>query len=212
MLSVLLHLSGLATAAQVAAPAFDFSSLGHIDLVGSFSGASLYQDSRQRSVLTTNSSGGLYQQVSPGVYIPLGSTDGSVTTSCTITSTTAQPGPRIYLGGQFSNVAGTNASNVVAYDPATGAFSSLASGLSGPVNALYCDSKQNLVYIGGDFDATNSSNAVVWSPANGSFSQLPFGGFNGLMGPSSHKLILSGPSQQTRFWHRIGQAMHQSFT
>lgn len=178
MLSTTLYLSGMAAAAQVAAPAFDFSSLGHIDLVGSFSGASLYQDTRQRSELTTNSSGGLYQQVATGVYIPLGSTDGSITTSCTITNTTA-PGQRIYLGGSFTRVAGLNATNIVAYDPATSTFSALGSGLPGQINALYCDSVQNRVYIGGQFDAVNSSNAVVWSPVTGAYTPLPFGGFNG---------------------------------
>ncbi len=51
-------------------------------------------------------------------------------------------------------------------------------GLSGQVNALFCDSSANTVYVGGNFKGSASTNAIAWIAGTG-WHDLPFSGFNG---------------------------------
>ncbi|BFZ53604.1 hypothetical protein PYCC9005_000632 [Savitreella phatthalungensis] len=171
--AILTLLTWSADAASVTPPSIDFAALGHVAVAGNFTGISIYQDTRQQSLLATNTSGGLFQQISTGAFFPVGSTDGSISAVCTLNSQT------VYVGGNFSRIAGVSAANVAAYSPLTGTFSPLGSGVAGQVNTLFCDNADNLLYIGGSFDMSNSSNAVVWSPSSSRYVPVSFGGFNG---------------------------------
>jgi hypothetical protein len=83
----------------------------------------------------------------------------------------AGPAPaRLVVGGAFSAVGNTAANNVAAWDPATGAWSPLGTGLSGGVNALATLPNGELVAANG---ATVSRwNGASWLPMGADFTDL----------------------------------------
>lgn len=163
-------------AAQVTLPTLDLSSLGHVAIAGEFSDISLYRDTRQLTNLSGGAFDSLYLESSDGFYSNLGVSDGTINAVCALNSTGSQT---IFVAGNFSRIGTTEAVNVASYNPTTKVFSALSSGVMGTVQALYCDSADNQVYIGGDFEMSNSTNAAIWDVADQRFNALPFGGFDG---------------------------------
>ena len=84
----------------------------------------------------------------------------------------------LYVGGSFTTAGGVTVNNVAKYDPGTGAWSALGSGVTGTVNALAVDAAGN-VYAGGNFTAAGSvttGNIAKWSPSgSGTWSALSSG-------------------------------------
>lgn len=173
LLSALLSLSH---GSPVTVPDLDLSSLGHLVVAGQFSGVSVYDDTLQLVTQTSTGSDGLYQQSADGAYATLGQSDGLINAVCSLNNTGVET---IYLGGNFSRIGNVSALNVASYTPSTNLFSALSSGVLGTVNALYCDSTNDEVYIGGTFELSNSTNAVTWSVADQRYVTVPFGGFDG---------------------------------
>lgn len=166
----------LVAGAQFPAPDLDLSSLGHVVVAGQFSGISIVNDTRQTEILSTNSTDGLFSQTSDGTYTSLGATNGAILAVCALNSSNTET---IFVGGNFTRIGGVSAANIASYTPATNSFAALSTGVLGSVKALYCDSPNNQVYIGGAFDISNSSNAVLWSAQNQRFNPVIFGGFDG---------------------------------
>lgn len=119
-----------------------------------------------------------------GTISLLGNTNpgGSITALCYSNS---PDNGTLYIGGTFSSFASTSSSNVVAYSLSSSKFSALGTGLTGPVNTLYCDDSNHEVWVGGSFPDPLASgtpgNVARWSTQSSAWSAVPFGGFNGLV-------------------------------
>ncbi|EJU04368.1 hypothetical protein DACRYDRAFT_93708 [Dacryopinax primogenitus] len=111
---------------------------------------------------------------SSGTLSPVGTTEdgGRILAACTLDST-------VYVAGSFSQIGGTSAQNVAAFDSSSSSFSALPKG--GPndaVHALYCDSANNLLWLGGNFTLP-SPGAAAYAPHNSSWVPAPFVGLSG---------------------------------
>ena len=156
-------------------PPVEYSSFGQVSLAGDFSGRSLYQFAGQNTAPTTAStrSDSVFIQLPNGALSPLGSVQGTISALCTLSDA-------LYIAGNFSSIAGVNASNIASYNFSTSTFETLNDRkLLGTVAALYCDVAGNQVYVGGNFESGGSNNAIVWSGTTGHWVDLPFGGFDG---------------------------------
>ena len=178
---------------QINQPSIDLSTLGRVALSGDFAGVSIAKYYSQTTVDSSSASESqLLLQLPNGAYATLGQINGTIASICSISSQ-----QKVFIGGQFSQVNGIDASNIAVWDATTGLFSALSGGtIMGSVNALYCDESDESVYIGGYFQSTNSSNAIVYSLKNG-WSELPFGGFNGQVmsiaaGSNSSSVLFGG--------------------
>jgi hypothetical protein len=179
LLSLPLTLIDLVAAQQsplspVSLPALDFSSFGQVSVAGDFNGVSLYQFAGQNTTTTASSNGDtVFMQLPNGALSPLGSVDGTISALCVLPSA-------LYVAGNFSSIAGVNASNIAAYNFTTASFARLNDrDILGSVASLYCDVDGNQVFVGGDFESGGSNNAIVWNGTSERWVDLPFGGFDG---------------------------------
>ena len=166
-------------------PQVDFSKMGAVGLGGSFQGLDFWSSSSPFASSSNSSSSSrppfssngdtLFLQSSDGSYTPLGNTNagGTITTLCLANSTSGNG--TIYLGGSFSSLSGVPAANIASFSLSTNTFSALSSGLSGTVQALYCDNANSEVWAGGLF----SSHVAVWSTSSSTWGTLPFSNLNG---------------------------------
>lgn len=176
LLLLLVTLYERCCASQVPLPSLELASLGHVAIAGQFSGISLYQDTQQSEVLSLGATDGLYLQSSDGTFTSIAQSNGAIYSLCSLNYSNSEI---FYIGGNFSQIGNVAAVNVASYDPKTSNFSALSTGVLGTVNALYCDSTDDQVYIGGNFEISNSTNVVVWDASQRRFSPVAFGGFNG---------------------------------
>ncbi|KAG9085576.1 hypothetical protein FRC06_003542 [Ceratobasidium sp. 370] len=172
--------AALVTAQNV--PQVDFSRMGTVGIAGAFAGLDLYN----ASASTLDSSAAtLVSRDSNGALTVLGSTSasGRLLAACTLQNT-------LFVGGVFDTISGTPAKNIAAYDPSSRTFSALGAsgaGLDGEVDALYCDSKSGVVWVGGSFKKpTLAAGSVefggavaVYKPSDGTWSPPPFDGLSG---------------------------------
>lgn len=163
-------------------PEIDFSRMGTVGIAGAFAGLDLYN----ASAPTINSSAAtLVSRNSDGALTVLGSTNsgGRLLAACTLKNT-------LFVGGLFDSVSGTSAKNIVAYDISSSTFSAMGAagaGLDGEVDALYCDSKSGLVWIGGNFKKPTLAAGSVefggavatYNPSDSTWSPAPFDGLSG---------------------------------
>lgn len=121
-----------------------------------------------------------------GSFTPLGATNtgGSINAICWASSAASSSDSSanngtLYIGGSFTSVGSTSSSNVIAYDISQGKFVAMT-GLSGPVESLYCDDSHSEVWAGGVFSAPAGSgaNVAVWSTETYAWTAVPFGGLN----------------------------------
>jgi len=164
-------------------PSLDLSSFGQVTLGGDFSGISIYQYSGQNPSSSNSSlspgENAVYVTLPNGDISPLASVPGTISSLCTTSSA-------LYIGGNFSSLtpsyssAVLNASNIASYNLSTLTWSPLDDrALLGSVSTLFCDDKNSLVYVGGNFQSGGSNNAIVWNETAGRWINLPFGGFDG---------------------------------
>jgi hypothetical protein len=155
-------------------PSLDLSSFGQVSIGGSFDGVSLYQYTGQDpSTAVTSNGNGVYIQLPNGALALLGTAQGTISSLCTLDS-------GLFIGGNFSTIAGVNASNIASWNFTSSQFAKLNDrDILGSVTSLYCDKTQNLVYVGGNFQSGGSNNAIVWDANEGHWEDLPFGGFDG---------------------------------
>nr|XP_031864237.1 uncharacterized protein CI109_000149 [Kwoniella shandongensis]KAA5531309.1 hypothetical protein CI109_000149 [Kwoniella shandongensis] len=180
-----------ASSAPSSLPKVDYSKLGSVGLGGAFSGLDWWTSSNSSSssssstTTTTFSSDGdtLFYRSSDGTFHPLGSTNSGGLISSICWSNTTSSNGTLYIGGAFSSIAGTSATNVASYSIDSHSFSTLSSGLQGQINTLYCDNAHDEVWFGGSFTAPTGSggNVAVWSTSSSSWVAPEFGGLNGVV-------------------------------
>lgn len=177
---------------QPPAANLDLSQLGRVAILGDFAGASLYQYSEEsENTLSTNGSLALLSRFpNNGAFATLQASDAYINAMCALSSNGKFQG--IVIGGNFTSLGGVNSPGIALFDPNASKITAIP-GLSGRVNALYCDAS-GTVYVGGMFSAANSSNAVSWTTAG--FKSLPFTGFNGavtsIVKDSSQNIVFGG--------------------
>lgn len=168
---------GAASFTPVPSPNLDLSQLGRVALTGDFDSIALYTyEGQNENGFSTNGSQSLLAQLPNGAFSTLASSDAYIVTMCPFIRKNGDLAG-VVLGGNFTSMSGTKAQGVALWDPTTSSITPLP-GLSGSVNALYCDQDTDSVFVGGDFMGANSTNALVWI-GSGSWSNMPFAGFNG---------------------------------
>jgi hypothetical protein len=161
--------------ALAALPQVDFDRMGKVGLAGAFAGLDLFQNSSSSSSLQFDpSTSTLLSRNNNGSLTRIASTNsgGSILAGCAL-------GDNYYVAGSFSSIGGTSANNIASYDSSTNSFSALGtSGPDGEVNAVFCDSTQKNVWIGGRFTSPSSA-VAVWNTQSNSWTAPPFGGLTG---------------------------------
>ncbi|KAL5528412.1 hypothetical protein ACEPAF_7548 [Sanghuangporus sanghuang] len=157
--------------ASAALPKVDFDRMGNVGIAGSFAGLDLFHNNSLSFDPTTSS---LLSRASDGSLSLLGSTEagGKINSACAL-------GDTLFIAGSFSSLNGTSASNVASYIPSQGLFSALGSGgPNGEVKAIFCDSTNKKIWVGGSFSSPGSA-VAVWDTSSNSWSPPPFGGLSG---------------------------------
>ncbi|KIY50189.1 hypothetical protein FISHEDRAFT_64862 [Fistulina hepatica ATCC 64428] len=158
--------------------------MGQVGLAGAFAGIGLFDNA---SAALDSSAATLLSRSDNGSLSTIASTNsgGRLSAGCAMNNV-------FYVGGSFSEIGGTTATNIAAYS--SGAFSALGSGgpTGGDVDALYCDSANNKVWVGGSFTSP-STGVVVWDAGASSWSSPPF---TGLSGADARVLSITSNSSQ----------------
>lgn len=92
------------------------------------------------------------------------------------------PDGSIYLVGDFTSYGGTSANRIVRYDPSTGAFSALGTGLNGIAQAVKVG-PSGKVYVCGNFTTaggTTVNRVAQWDPVASTWAALGSGGTKGV--------------------------------
>ncbi|KAI4648886.1 uncharacterized protein J4E79_009958 [Alternaria viburni] len=153
-------------------PNLNLDDLGRIAFAGDFDSISLYQYEGQNQN-TPATGGALLARYPNGVFATINTTDADIKAMCALQVNGAE---RVVFAGNFTSVGDLRTPGGIALlDPNNGNVTPLE-GLTGSVNALYCDRDGGQVYVGGSLEGANSSNALVWK--NG-WEDLSFNGFNG---------------------------------
>ncbi|GLB37220.1 putative cortical protein marker for cell polarity [Lyophyllum shimeji] len=170
---ILLALSLFANAVYASLPLVDFDRMGTVGLAGAFAGLDLFQNASSSVHFDPTTATILLRDID-GALTRLASTNagGRIAAGCSLKDA-------FYVAGSFSSIAGTPANNVAFYTPSSGAFAAVGSdGPNGEVDAIFCDTKENKVWVGGSFTSPGS-NVAVWDPKAGTWSPPPFVGFSG---------------------------------
>ena len=177
LFALVLSMVGALDFQAVASPNLDLSGLGRVALTGDFDSISLFTFREQtEDSFNTNGSQSLLAQLPNGAFATLFSSDAYILAMCPyILKNGTLAG--IVVGGNFTSLGSSQVQGAALYDPDTNTVQNLT-GLTGSVNALFCDQEMNSVYVGGDFRGANSTNAVVWVGGEG-WMDMPFQGFNG---------------------------------
>ncbi|KAJ7132890.1 cortical protein marker for cell polarity-domain-containing protein [Mycena crocata] len=155
-------------------PLVDFDRMGKVGLAGAFAGLDLFQNA---TVAFDPSTSTLFARSDDGSLSRLASTNqgGRISAGCALSDV-------FYLSGSFSSIAGTPATNIASYTPSSGAFAALGSnGPNGGIDAVYCDTKNNKLWVGGSFTSPGTS-VAVWDTKASSWSAPPFKGLVGAEG------------------------------
>ncbi|PVI08233.1 hypothetical protein DM02DRAFT_510889 [Periconia macrospinosa] len=168
------------TLTPVPLPQLDLSRLGRVAFAGDFDSLSLFQYAEQNE--TSDPASAIYQRLPTGTFAPIKNpdtkqalnTDGDVKAMCAFLRNDNLQG--YVVGGNFTSVDGVKTPGGIAMlDPNTGKPTALQ-GLTGSVNALFCDASRGQVYVGGEFTGGSSKNAIIWKE---DWTNMPFEGFNG---------------------------------
>lgn len=162
----------LAGIASASLPLVDFDRMGQVALTGAFAGLDLFDDSNPTSFDPSVSS--LLTRTSQGALSSIASTNsgGSISSACAMNDV-------YYIAGFFSSIGNISTGYIASYSLSSGTFSGLGSGgPDGPVSAVYCDSSNNNVWVGGQFSSPGYS-VAVWNSKSSSWSAPPFNGLNG---------------------------------
>ncbi|KAJ2822781.1 hypothetical protein IWW50_004067, partial [Coemansia erecta] len=129
---------------------------GSIGIVGAFNGVSSFSPNSNGAALAleSNMTSLLMLSESSATLMAAVSSSGQVTAACTMYNADGSFA-RAFMGGSMSSLNSTSVGYVFGID-GSGNVDSMAGGVNGPVNALYCDNDTQLVYVGGNFTSTVS--------------------------------------------------------
>lgn len=169
-------------------PSIDFDALGAVGVAGAFSGLEIWSQS-DSSLNPANSynpgASTIIQRSSNGTLTQLNATQpgGSIKAVC---ARSKAPGT-VFVGGNFTQIAGVNVSNVASYDPGTQVWDGVGGGIDGVITSLFCG--DDFVIVGGNFTAPTSvrnvtttryhGNVAAWNYTSKAWQPLDFGGLNG---------------------------------
>lgn len=158
---------------HAALPLVDFDRMGAVGLAGAFAGLDFYSNTSQSLNPTAST---LLIRSNQGALTYVASTDsgGRVLSSCTMNGI-------VYLAGSFSVIGDVQLPNVASYDPSSGSFTPLGatnSGPNGPVDVIFCDEKENKLWLGGNFTFPGRA-VALYDIKSKSWSAPPFVGFTG---------------------------------
>ncbi len=116
----------------------------------------------------------------------------------------------VFVAGNFFSIGGTSVSNIASYNPTTNAFDSMAGGLDGTVQALFCDNDHQQLIVGGSFSGPVDGktdrylgNVAQWDVAASAWNPVSFGGLDGTVNTitagGNSSLVRFGGSFDTRF-------------
>ncbi|KAJ2913249.1 hypothetical protein MD484_g7161, partial [Candolleomyces efflorescens] len=154
-----------------ALPNVDFDRMGNVALVGAFAGLDLFQNN---SVAFDAASSTLFSRDADGALTRIASTNtgGRILAGCALSDS-------FYFAGLFTSINGVPAVNVASYTPSSNAVAALGSnGPNGQVDTVFCDTKDNKVWVGGAFSSPASA-VAVWDLNSRTWQQPPFGGLAG---------------------------------
>jgi hypothetical protein len=172
-------------------PLVDFDRMGKVGLAGAFAGLDLFTNSSSVASFDSSTST-LLLRSSKGSLSRLASTNpgGRISTGCVLDNI-------FYFAGSFSSVGGIPANNVASYTLSSSTLAALGSnGPNGEVDAIYCDRKNDKVWVGGKFTSPGQS-VAVWDPKASSWSSPPFTGVAG--GDARVLSITSNSSESSLF-------------
>ncbi|KAJ7287703.1 cortical protein marker for cell polarity-domain-containing protein [Mycena rebaudengoi] len=161
----------LAPLVDASLPLVDFDRMGKVGLAGAFAGIDLF---RNETVQFDKSTSTLFARAQDGSLDTLAATNsgGRISAGCALADT-------FYFAGSFSSISGTSAANIASYSPSSGAFAALGSGgPEGEIDAVYCDSKNSKLWVGGRF-ASPGTSVAIWDPKASSWAAAPFKGLAG---------------------------------
>lgn len=164
-------LSLFVNATLAALPQVDFDRMGKVGLAGSFAGLDFFQNA---AVPFDPSTSTLLSRSSEGSLSRLASTNsgGQLLAGCAL-------GDIFYIAGSFSSIGNVSASNVASFTPSSTEFAALGSGgPNGEINAVFCDEKNNKLWVGGNFTSPSPS-VAIWDGNAMSWSSPPFSGLSG---------------------------------
>ncbi|KAF8629215.1 hypothetical protein AX17_005799 [Amanita inopinata Kibby_2008] len=149
--------------------------MGSVGIAGAFAGFDLF--SNTSSLVSDPTSSSLISRSSTHgslTYIASTNPGGRVLTSCVLNDV-------VYLAGSFSAMGSVQLANVASYNPLTNCFSSLGNANESPngqVDVIFCDEKENKLWLGGNFTSPGHAVAVYDIKAK-SWSRPPFVGLSG---------------------------------
>ncbi|POW00042.1 hypothetical protein PSTT_13362 [Puccinia striiformis] len=193
---VLLLLLLLTTTTLAASPSIDWSGLGQVSLLGSFSTLSLSSSSNPSSQPTLNPSHptlirhSLTSKDEPTIITSNNNQPGSINALCTTKNN------KIIIGGRFDSLNSTpSTANIAIYDPESHTIAALSNStqIQGTVHAISCQN-DNQIWIAGQFQNPISNNQIpniiTWSTASKSYespNQLNLPNFNGPIYSLDHR-------------------------
>ncbi|KAK9467825.1 cortical protein marker for cell polarity-domain-containing protein [Lipomyces arxii] len=155
---------------SITLPDVDLSPLGQVAILGDFGGISVYRYAGQENATMPSSSksDSLMIDLSPNLFFDISDSDGLIGSLCLLNNT-------VYIAGNFTRIGNKEIQSVASVDLDTGNVLGLGSGISGNVNAAYCDEDSDLVYFGGSF----TKNVAIWNTTAVSWETVPFNGLSG---------------------------------
>ena len=161
----------------VPSPNLDLSGLGRVALTGDFDSIIVYgYEEQSEASAPSNGSQALLTQLPNGAFDALVPADAAINAMVPFVRQDGKLAG-VVIGGNFTSLGSTPAQGVALWDPNANKITPLP-GLNGSVNALYCNSQTDTVYVGGNFKGGNSTNAIAWVGMTG-WANTPFQGFNG---------------------------------
>ncbi|KAF9458443.1 cortical protein marker for cell polarity-domain-containing protein [Collybia nuda] len=154
-------------------PQVDYDRMGKVGLAGAFAGLDIFQNA-STIVSFDPSTSSLLSRTADGTLTRLTSTNvgGRILSGCSLSGD-------FYFAGSFSTIDGMAAANVASYASTPDRFDTLElGGPNGEVNAMFCDTKDNKLWVGGKFTSPGSSIAT-WDPRSRIWSEPPFVGVSG---------------------------------
>ncbi|KAJ2799700.1 hypothetical protein H4S07_005370, partial [Coemansia furcata] len=130
---------------------------GGIGIVGAFSGISSFSPTTSGSALSLNNTRTSLVALSQSSasLLASASADGPIIAACAFYN---QDGSisSAYFGGSFTTLNKTSVGYIAAVNSA-GQIDPMGGGVNGPVNALFCNQKSGVVYVGGNFTTVAAS-------------------------------------------------------
>jgi hypothetical protein len=164
------------TSTSFSLPKVAYGDLGYVGLAGAFQGLQFYDPSSLPLTGSNASGGALLRRDAFGALGVVGRTNdgGRINSVCSSSSSKT-----VYVGGLFTSIGSTQASNIASYDPDSKSFSALGPGTNGEVLNLYCDDAGSRVLVGGTFSSPGQNVASWPYSSTAAGTTLEFGGLNG---------------------------------